>query len=232
MTGVARPELVIFDCDGVLVDSEPASHAVVFQEARALGWALTEAEARGFVGLRWSDLQVIFQKHAAAPLGPGWPDHMQARLLRALDGHLRAMPGAARVLRQLGDMGVPFRVASNSSHEEMAEKFRLAGLTDLVAGRVHSARDVGRGKPDPALFLAAAAAGGVAPEHCLVVEDSRPGVTAALAAGMRCLGYAPEGDGFGLAALGVEVIRDLGAIPPRLRRPGAPARPAARDDAA
>jgi HAD superfamily hydrolase (TIGR01509 family) len=203
------PELVIFDCDGVLVDSEPASRVVVFEEARALGWALTDAEAHGFVGLRWSDLQAVFQRHSATQLPPDWPDHMQAKLLATLDGHLSAMPDAAWVLREIGALGVPYRVASNSSHEEMAEKFRLVGLTALVAGRVHSARDVGRGKPAPDLFLSAAEAEGVSPARCLVVEDSPPGVRAALAAGMACLAYAPSGDLFDLAALGVPVIRSL-----------------------
>jgi HAD superfamily hydrolase (TIGR01509 family) len=204
--------LVIFDCDGVLVDSEPASRAVVFEEAARLGWAVTEAEARGFVGLRWSDLQAVFQRHTAAMLGPDWPDHMQARLIAALDGHLRAMPGAADLLRAVTAMGLPYRVASNSSHEEMAVKFRLAGLSGLVEGRVHSARDVGRGKPAPDLFLAAAAAGHAAPAQCVVIEDSAPGVTAALAAGMACIGYAPEGDVFGLAGLGVSVVASLPAV--------------------
>ena len=211
------PRLVIFDCDGVLVDSEPASRIVVFEEARALGWGLTEEEAHGFVGLRWSDLQAVFQRHSAVPLRPDWPDHMQARLLATLDGHLRAIPGAAWVLREVGALGLPYRIASNSSHEEMAEKFRLAGLTALVAGRVHSARDVGRGKPAPDLFLAAAKAEGVAPAQCLVVEDSPPGVRAALAAGMMCLGYAPSGDPFHLATLGVPVVQSLRQVPAWLR---------------
>jgi len=210
---LARPSLVIFDCDGVLVDSEPASRVVVFAEARALGWELSEAEAAGFVGLRWSDLQAVFQRHAAWPLGAGWPDHMQARLLASLDGHLRAMPGAAACLCDVAALGLPYRVASNSSHEEMAVKFRLAGLTGLVEGRVHSARDVGRGKPAPDLFLAAASAEGVPPDACLVIEDSAPGVRAAIAAGMACIGYAPHGDVFGLRALGARVIASLDEVP-------------------
>ena len=209
---MAAPGLVIFDCDGVLVDSEPASRAVVFEEARTLGWDISEAEAAGFVGLRWSDLQPVFQRHAAVALGPGWPDHMQALLIAALDGHLRAIPGAADMLQAVAAMGLPYRIASNSSHEEMAVKFRLAGLADLVAGRVHSARDVGVGKPAPDLFLAAAAAGGVAPGACVVVEDSAPGVRAAVAAGMACIGYAPAGDVFGLAGLGAVLVRSLDQV--------------------
>ena len=208
-----RPALVIFDCDGVLVDSEPASRVVVFEEARRLGWDLAEAEAEGFVGLRWSDLQPLFQRHADHDLGAGWPDHMQARLIAALHGHLRAMPGAAACLRAVTAMGLPYRVASNSSHEEMVVKFRLAGLSALVEGRVHSARDVGRGKPAPDLFLAAAAAQGVPAGACVVIEDSGPGVRAARAAGMDCIGYAPTGDLFGLAGLGAWGVASLDQVP-------------------
>jgi HAD superfamily hydrolase (TIGR01509 family) len=207
------PGLVIFDCDGVLVDSEPASHVVVMAEASRIGWALGEAEAAGFVGLRWSDLQALFQVRTAEDLGEDWPDRMQAALLAVLDGHLRVIPGAAELVRAVAAMGLPYRVASNSSHEEMAEKFRLAGLTALMAGRVFSARDVGVGKPAPDLFLAAAKSAGVAPGACVVIEDSRPGVMAARAAGMACIGYAPAGDGFGLAGLGAVVVASLTAVP-------------------
>ena len=212
-----KPGLVIFDCDGVLVDSEPASRAVVFAEAHTLGWDITDREAQAFVGLRWSDLQPVFQRHATSPLPEDWPDHMQARLIKALDGHLRAIPGAADVLRAVTAMGLPYRVASNSSHAEMAAKFRLAGLAPLVQGRVHSARDVGRGKPAPDLFLATAFASAKPPSACLVVEDSRPGVIAARAAGMACLGYAPNGDNFGLAGLGATIIRSLDEVTGHLR---------------
>jgi HAD superfamily hydrolase (TIGR01509 family) len=207
------PGLVIFDCDGVLVDSEPASHVVVMAEASRIGWALGEAEAAGFVGLRWSDLQALFQARTDEDLGEDWPDRMQAALLAVLDGHLRVIPGAAELVRAVAAMGLPYRVASNSSHEEMAEKFRLAGLTALMAGRVFSARDVGVGKPAPDLFLAAAKSAGVAPGACVVIEDSRPGVVAARAAGMACIGYAPAGDGFGLAGLGAVVVASLTAVP-------------------
>jgi len=99
----------------------------------------------------------------------------------------------------------------------MREKFRLSGMTALVAGKVFSARDVGVGKPAPDLFLAAAASAGVAPLDCVVIEDSRPGVTAAMAAGMACIGYAPDGDVFGLGALGAHVVRSLDDIPALLQ---------------
>jgi beta-phosphoglucomutase-like phosphatase (HAD superfamily) len=110
-------------------------------------------------------------------------------------------------------MGVPWRIASNSSHAEMRAKFARLGIADLVAGRVHSHSDVARAKPAPDLFLAAAAAGGADPADCVVVEDSLPGVRAASAAGMDCLGFAPHCDGAALRALGAVPFRAMAEIP-------------------
>ena len=206
-------QLVIFDCDGVLVDSEPASHRLLAAEAARLGWRLSEAEARRFTGLRWSDLQPVFARHSGQALGADWPTSMQAKLIAHLEGNITAMPGAADALRATASLGIPYRVASNSSHEEMGAKFAATGLTHLVAGRLHSAKDVTNGKPAPDLFLATAAAEPAPAAACLVIEDSRPGVTAALAAGMTCLAYIPDGDPFDLLSLGVRPLHSLAALP-------------------
>jgi beta-phosphoglucomutase-like phosphatase (HAD superfamily) len=205
-------QLVIFDCDGVLVDSEPASRRLLAAEAARLGWSLTEAEARSFTGLRWSDLQPIFARHSGQALGPDWPSSMQAKLIDHMEGNITAMAGAAEALRATASLGIPYRIASNSSHQEMGAKFAATGLTPLVAGRLHSAKDVAAGKPAPDLFLATAAAQPAPPAACLVIEDSRPGVTAALAAGMTCLAYIPDGDPFGLLALGARPLHNLAAL--------------------
>jgi HAD superfamily hydrolase (TIGR01509 family) len=210
-------QLVIFDCDGVLVDSEGLSKQVVLAEAASLGWALDEAAAAAFTGRRWTDLQPVFEAAVGHALPADWPLHMQDELLARMRGGIQAMPGAADALRATAALGLPYRIASNSSREEMAAKFAATGLAELVAGRVHSAKDVGIGKPAPDLFLATAAAAGVAPAHCLVIEDSRPGVTAALAAGMRCIGYTPHGDIFSLASMGVQTIAAFADLPPILR---------------
>ncbi len=187
------PGLVIFDCDGVLVDSEPVSRALLAEEACALGWPITPDDCRRFTGLTWSALRPIFEASAGCRLPSAWPDMLQARLVARLRAGVQAMPGASEALRAVTGLGLPYRVASNSSHEEMAEKFARTGLAELVAGRVHSARDVQRGKPAPDLFLAAAHAEEVAPQRCLVIEDSAPGLQAARAAGMRVVCFAPDG---------------------------------------
>ena len=209
--------LVIFDCDGVLVDSEGPSNAVVAREITALGWPMTAAESTArFVGVRLSDIPAVVEAHLGRPVPPGWVETLRGGLIAAFDT-LETLPGAHDTLRAVAALGLPYRVASNSSHEEMAVKFRTTGLAPLIAGRQHSARDVPRGKPHPDVFLAAAAAEGVPPAACLVVEDSLPGVTAAIAAGMTVVGLDPGGDGAPLRAAGATPIRSLHELPALLR---------------
>ncbi len=183
--------LVIFDCDGVLIDSEPLSQAVLAEEALAHGWRMTEAELHETTGLTWSALKPVLEGRLKLELPDNWARMMQDRIVAVLGTHVKAMPGARALLEQTAALGLPYRIASNSSHEEMDQKFGATGLLALVRGRVHSARDVARGKPAPDLFLAAAEAEGVPPERCLVIEDSAPGIAAAHAAGMQVVAYAP-----------------------------------------
>ena len=205
--------LVIFDCDGVLIDSEPLSRRLLAEEASALGWPMDEAGAHRFTGMTWSALQPAFEAAIGYRLPAGWPATLQQRLIARMTAGVSAVAGARAVLEQTLALGLPFRVASNSSHEEMAEKFARSGLAQLVAGRVHSARDVARSKPAPDVFLAAAAAQGVPPSACVVVEDSGPGIAAAHAAGMRVVAYAPDGLPPGLGRPPHSVVRALAELP-------------------
>jgi HAD superfamily hydrolase (TIGR01509 family) len=190
---LAPLRLVIFDCDGVLIDSEPVSRDMLAAEAATLGWPMTPAEAHGFTGLTWTAIKPHFEAAIGRSLAADWPAIMQSRLIAILASGVPAIPGARAVLEATAALGLPIRVASNSSHAEMAEKFASTGILPLVEGRIHSARDVARGKPAPDVFLAAAKAQGVPPEACMVVEDSIPGIAAAQAAGMRVVAYAPDG---------------------------------------
>ncbi len=149
---------------------------------------------------------------------PGWVEQLRHKLIRLLAEEVEAMPGAHDALRATTALGLPYRIASNSSHEEMAVKFHRVAMLDLVEGRMHSARDVRAGKPAPDLFLHAAAQAGVPPAACLVVEDSVPGAQAARAAGMACVGLAPHGDDPALRATGAVLIRSLAELPAILRR--------------
>jgi HAD superfamily hydrolase (TIGR01509 family) len=217
-----RLGLVIFDCDGVLIDSEALCDRVVSAELDHAGWALSPADChRLFLGLTFSDIQRAAEAHLGRPLGVDWVDHVVRHVTSVMAAEAEPIPGAREALEATTALGLPFRIASNSSRAEMAAKFARAGLADLVEGRIHSAYDMiaqgKRGKPDPDLFLAAAAAEGVAPGACVVIEDSVIGVRAAVAAGMTCLGFSPETDGADLRRAGALPIASISALPGRLR---------------
>jgi HAD superfamily hydrolase (TIGR01509 family) len=211
-------ELVIFDCDGVLIDSEGVASIVLSRELQRAGWMISPKECETeFLG---TSLRDIITKTEAA-IGRRVPDDFGARfsaaMIAALAEDVVAIPGAAKALERLTAAGLPWRVASNSSHDEMAVKFGRTGLVALVGGRQHSAEDMVRlglnGKPDPHLFLAAAAAGGVPPARCVVIEDSIPGSRAARLAGMTCLGFSPRASGAELAAEGAGIFKDMAELP-------------------
>jgi HAD superfamily hydrolase (TIGR01509 family) len=222
-------ELVIFDCDGVLIDSEVLCDRVVTAELHRAGWALSASDCHTlFIGLTFPDIQEAAQAHLGRPLGAGWVDVVIRRVTEVMAAEAEPIPGARAALEATSALGLPFRIASNSSRTEMAAKFSRAGLTDLVEGRIHSAYDLiaqgKRGKPDPDLFLAAASAEGVAPDACVVIEDSLAGVRAAVAAGMTCLGFCPDSDGAHLHQAGALPFTSMFALPDLLRnlRQGTP----------
>ena len=218
---LARPaplRLVIFDCDGVLIDSEAVASRVVAASLTEVGWPLTPEESQAiFLGLSLRQMVPMIETRMGRRLPADWTDGLRARMLAALAEEAKTMPGAEAMLVATSALGLPWRVASNSSHEEMGVKFRRTGLHRLMDGRLHSHRDVARGKPAPDLFLAAAAAERVPPECCVVVEDSLPGIEGGLAAGMTVLGYAPDGGGAALRAAGAWPVTDLSHVPLLLR---------------
>jgi HAD superfamily hydrolase (TIGR01509 family) len=209
--------LVIFDCDGVLVDSEGPSNRAVAEEVTKLGWPMDEAEStRRFVGFQLEQIAPVVEAHTGRPVPDGWVELVRRRLVDVLADELELVSGVREVLQAVDAMGLPCRVASNSSQLEMRVKFARTGLLSLLA-RSHSAYEVARGKPAPDVFLAAAAAEGVPAGACVVVEDSVTGANAAAAAGMACVGLDPHGDGLELRAAGATVIRSLLELPPMLR---------------
>ena len=158
-------QLVIFDCDGVLVDSEGPSNRAVAEEVSKLGWPMDEAESmRHFVGFRLEAMPPVIAAQIGRPVPDGWVETVRQRLIETLAAELELIPGAAAVLEAVSELGLPIRVASNSSMREMTAKFERTGLTHLLE-RAHSADDVARGKPAPDVFLHAAAAEGVAPRR-------------------------------------------------------------------
>ena len=210
--------LVIFDCDGVLVDSEGPSNRAVAEEVTKLGWPMDEAESmRRFVGFRLEAMPAVIAAQIGRDVPDGWVETVRQRLIATLASELELMPGVASVLEAMSEMGLPLRVASNSSMREMEAKFGRTGLMHLL-DRAHSADEVRRGKPSPDVFLRAAEAEGVPAGACVVIEDSVPGTQAAIAAGMACLCLVPHGDGAGQIAAGGTMIRSLNEVPALLKQ--------------
>jgi HAD superfamily hydrolase (TIGR01509 family) len=185
---VPAVQLVIFDCDGVLIDSERLAVKVDVQVLHELGWPLTEAEViERFVGRSDRDAQTAIEDHLGRRLPPGWDEQFKPLYEEAFAAKLTPVDGVVQALDQIM---LPTCVASSGTHDHL--RYTL-GLTDLYArfeGRIFSAEDVANGKPAPDLFLHAAERMATEPVGCVVVEDSRPGVEAARAAGMRVLAYA------------------------------------------
>ncbi len=180
-------DLVIFDCDGVLVDSERLAVRVEVRLLAELGWTLSESDVLDrFVGRSDSYMLGEIEAEIGRP-APEWQDRYEDSLNRAFRDDLVAVDGIGEALDHLT---VPSCVASSGTHQKMQLTLGLTGLLDRFAGRIFSATEVAHGKPAPDLFLHAAQRCGVPPARCLVVEDSRSGVEAARAAGMRSLGYA------------------------------------------
>ncbi len=181
------PRLVIFDCDGVLVDSEPIAMRVLIETIAAAGLDLAEAEGyERLLGRSLADIRVILQGDFGLVLDDVALEGMRARLYGAFRAELAPMAGIAAVLERLP---VPFCVASSSQPERIEVSLRATGLWPHFAGRVFSATMVARGKPAPDLFLLAAERSGFAPAECLVVEDSPAGIESALAGGMSVAGF-------------------------------------------
>jgi HAD superfamily hydrolase (TIGR01509 family) len=206
--------LVIFDCDGVLIDSEPIASREVASAMTDLGWQMNADEAAAqFLGMSFTDMIPIIAARTGAPLPADWEQQFLKGFLARIAREGTAIPGALEAIDAIEAMGLPWRVASNSRHEEMAVKFQTIGFSHRVTGRLHSYTDVPRAKPAPDLYLAAAAAQGVAPGECVVIEDSPTGARAAIAAGMDCLGFDPHGDGALLAAVGAAPFTAMADLP-------------------
>jgi HAD superfamily hydrolase (TIGR01509 family) len=208
-----RPfELVIFDCDGVLVDNERIAVRVDAVVLGKLGWTLTEAEViERFVGRSQEYMTAEIESYLGRPLGEGWEGEFAQLYRDAFEREVRPVSGIEEAVDRIA---VPTCVASSSSHERIDYMLGLAGLRDRFDGRVFSASEVANGKPAPDLFLHAAERMGADPSACAVVEDSRWGVEAARAAGMRAFGYAggvTSADR--LEGAGTVVFEDMRALP-------------------
>jgi D-ribulokinase len=206
------PEVVIFDCDGVLVDSEVIALAVTRRRLGEAGLHLSDEETRErFLGLRLDSAMRRVETELGAPLPKEFPDDLSREILATFARELKGIEG---VRQAVGGLASRVCVASSSAPERLSFALQITGYETLFAPNIFSAAEVAQGKPSPDLFLFAARAMGAAPEHCLVIEDSVAGVAAARAAGMRVFGFVGAShfsrldEGADLTAAGAELIFD------------------------
>jgi HAD superfamily hydrolase (TIGR01509 family) len=209
---MGRFDLVIFDCDGVLVDSERLSVRTEREILTGLGWPLTEAEiVERFVGRSAAHMHQEIERHLGRVVD--WDVEFEARYRAVFEQELVAVPGVAEALDEIA---LPTCVASSGSHEKMRFTLGKTGLYDHFAGRIFSVDQVARGKPAPDIFLFAAEQMGAPPVRCAVVEDSVSGVTAGLAARMEVLAFAGGVTGADKLSIGGATVfddmRDLPAL--------------------
>ena len=187
MSITSAPDLVIFDCDGVLIDSEILYCRIDAEEFTRAGYAITPAEvARKFVGISYDTMLKIIAEERGQPLPDEVTIRVNERVAEVVPAELKAVKGIAGLLDRIG---IPVCVASNTGTERLRWNLEVAGLLARFDPHVYSAKMVARGKPAPDLFLHAARQFDVRPERCLVIEDSTVGVGAAVAAGMPVLGF-------------------------------------------
>jgi len=211
-----RPN-VIFDCDGVLVDSEPISNRVLAAMLTDEGLPMTPEESTGaFLGRSGSSVAEIIEARLGRPLAADFRPRYIEAMLAAFALELEPVLGVVAALDAIAN---PCCVASSGPHEKMRMTLAHTGLLARFEGRIFSATEVARGKPAPDLFLHAARQMGWAAADCVVVEDSAAGVEAAVAAGMRVLGYADRTDPALLA--GSEVFTTMDELPGLLQSPPA-----------
>jgi len=183
---MSRFDLVILDCDGVLVDSERLAVRTEAEILTGLGWPLTESEiVERFVGRSAAYMHQEIEHHLGRTVD--WDAEFEPRYREVFERDLVAVPG---VIAALDEITIPTCVASSGSHDKMRFTLGITGLFARFEGRIFSVDQVDHGKPAPDIFLFAAEHQGASPDRCAVIEDSVSGVTAGLAAGMTVFAFA------------------------------------------
>ena len=184
-------DLIIFDCDGILVDSEPIALRIHADMLPELGWHPTDEQiVETFLGRSRRSNLATLEAQIGRPVPDEWEQRFRARLAAEHLAGLTEIVGITEALATIGTWPIPICVASSGEPDHIRHSLGLVGLLDAFGDHIFSAVEVAHGKPAPDLFLHAAARMGADPERCVVIEDSRYGVEAARAAGMRSYGYA------------------------------------------
>ncbi|MFC2966983.1 HAD family hydrolase [Acidimangrovimonas pyrenivorans] len=208
------PRAVIFDCDGVLVDSEAPAFEMMAEEFTRHGLPLSpEDVARDYVG---GTMRMVWHRAraAGASLPDDWVEKFYVRLYARLGEGTPLIAGIEAVLDALDGAGIPYAVGSNGSPQKMQVTLgQHPAVMARFEGRLFSGQELGAPKPEPGLYLHAAQALGVAAANCVVVEDSPTGCIAARRAGIPCCGFAAHDDGERLAAEGARVFHRMADLP-------------------
>jgi HAD superfamily hydrolase (TIGR01509 family) len=201
-------DAVLFDCDGVLVDSEPITNRVLAEMLGELGWSVSVEEVmRIFVGKTVRDEAALIEVRTGMPVTETWLAQFRARRNAALDAELQAIAGAASAVQSVHAMfDGRIAVASGADRHKVGMQLRKADMLHYFDGRIFSGQELARNKPHPDVYLAAAAALGVDPRRCAVVEDTVTGAKAGMAAGATVFAYSPGPSGHSSAA----ALRDAG----------------------
>ncbi|CAN5447134.1 HAD family phosphatase [soil metagenome] len=213
-------DAVLFDCDGVLVDSEPITNRVLAEMMTELGWPLTPEQSIGiFLGKAVKDEAPLILEKTGFAITPEWLQGFWLRRNAALDRDLVEVPGAPSAVRALlATLDGRIACASGADRRKVELQLQKVGIYDVFEGRIFSGHETPRSKPYPDVYLAAAAALGVDPKRCAVVEDTTTGATAGVAAGATVFGYSPDGLGHSTAdalrAVGVSrIFTDMAELP-------------------
>jgi HAD superfamily hydrolase (TIGR01509 family) len=214
-----KPALVIFDCDGVLVDTEPVSNTVMSAALAQHGFHISADDCRlRFVGRTIEAVQAAVEAEIGGPLGADWPERVRRETEAAFDRGVKPIAGIEAAIAAVKGAGLPYCVASSGKFSKMRKSLGTARLLSHFEHVLFSAEQVQRGKPSPDLFLYAAERMRADPAQCVVIEDSVPGVQAGLAAGMRVLAFAedPMSVKAGLLDMGTESFSHMNELPPLL----------------
>jgi HAD superfamily hydrolase (TIGR01509 family) len=211
-----RFDAVLFDCDGVLVDSEPITNRVLRDMLAEQGWVLQEREClRIFVGKMVRDERERIERETGKPLTEDWLAWFRERRNQALSAELTIVANALQAVHDVhARLDARIACASGADRPKLELQLRKVGLYDYFHGHIYSGHELPRSKPHPDVYLAAAEGLAVSPARCAVVEDSLTGVAAGLAAGATVFAYVPQGDGEAFRAAGVaDVFSDMANLP-------------------
>ena len=202
-----QPKLVIFDCDGVLVDSEPIANEVGAAWITELGWPMDGKEARArFLGLSDAAMFALVEQKIGRTITAEEIALNHVRLTARFEADLEAVPGGVLVVQALAARGFPMAVASSGEREKILTNLTQVGLLQFFGDQISSATEVAQAKPAPDVYLLAAQKAGFAPRDCLAIEDSPNGVLAAVRAGMQVIGFARETPASDLTAAGAHQV--------------------------